>query len=134
MQSIREYIATDEAMARLFRSIDVAHIAYDPALRERQYTIYRTSAHDGGCGFSVLLLIDALTPIVYGSSYYTPDGFASDAKGEHMEYTVGRIRRAAVIGRINCPAGNIPGMTERLSLPVVARIVTVYAGAKKKAH
>ena len=113
----RDFYTLDEAMKMAGMSWVkgmAPHIAYDPNV-DYQYRVVRTSTHDGTLIFTQELFQRALFPLAYRQSHFKreapPVGFAP-------EYTVGRIRRAAVYGLVNLPCGKYPGQRESVTIPV----------------
>jgi len=100
------------------------HIVFDPDL-EPQYRIRRASSHDGTMLFSMELMNKALTPLFERSSYYKPIG--EPPQGMRPRYTIGRINRFSVYGRVKLPVGVYPGERECVVIPVRCAYVPIGA-------
>ena len=100
------------------------HIKFDPNLIP-QYRIRRASSHDGTMIFSIELMQKALTPLFDLSSYYKPMG--EPPEGMSQKYTIGRIKRFSVYGRVKLPVGMYPGERECVVIPVSCEYVPIGA-------
>lgn len=125
LQTSRDRLDLNEAM----RFIGAAwtgepHIVFDPNLKP-QYRIRRASKHDGTTLFSMELMQKALTPLFDLSSYYKPMG--EPPPGMRPTYTIGRIKRFSVYGRVKVPAGEIFGERECVVIPVRCDYVPIGA-------
>jgi|GEM_PF-5842788 len=89
-------------------------IAYDPTVQP-QYRIIRQQAHDGTLMFTQQLLTEALRPLLLRTSFYKPE---PPAPGYVPRYTVGEIKLATVLGRVDLRHGARPGQKERITIPV----------------
>jgi hypothetical protein len=118
----RERLTLDEAMQVVGAAWNgsTPFIAYDPKVKP-QYVIRRASKHDGTFVFSKELMLKALMPLFEKSSFFIPDGYAPN--GMEMRYTVGRIKRFSVYGKVRVPVGMILGQRECVLVPVRYRFV-----------
>jgi hypothetical protein len=116
LKTSRDRLTLDEAMhyigAAEFRA---AHMVYDHNVRP-QYRIRRASTHDGTLCFSTDLMREALRNLAMQTSYFKPMGEAPH--GYAPRYTIGRIKRFSVYGRVSVGCGEISGERECVSIPV----------------
>jgi hypothetical protein len=67
----------------------------------------------------------ALMPLFDLSSYYKPMG--EPPEGMRPKYTIGRVKRFSVYGRVKVPAGDIFGERECVVIPVRCEYVSIVA-------
>lgn len=125
LNTSRDRLDLDEAMRFIGASwTGRPHIVFEPDLKP-QYRIRRGSTHDGTLLFSMELMQTALMPLLESSSYYKPMG--EPPNGLRPKYTIGRIKRFSVYGRVKLPAGVYPGERECVVIPVRCDYVPVGA-------
>lgn len=96
------------------------HIAYDPKLRKGDYSIIRTSTHDGTLLFSYELIQEAFLPLATKASYHKPRE-KEFMTAKDVRYTVGPLRVAIVYGMVKLPCSTTQkyaGQRERVRIPV----------------
>lgn len=124
LQTSRDRLDLDEAMRFIgAKWSGEPHIFFDPNLKP-QYRIRRASSHDGTLIFSAELMQKALMPLLNLSSYYRPMG--EPPQGMQPRYTIGRIKRFSVYGRVNLPIGVYPGERECVVIPVRCDYVPIF--------
>lgn len=125
LQTSRDRLDLNEAMRFIgAKWTGESHIVFDPELTP-QYRIRRASSHDGTLLFSMELMQKALTPLFDLSSYYKPMG--KPPHGMRPRYTIGRIKRFSVYGRVKLPVGVYPGERECVVIPVRCDYVPIGA-------
>ena len=114
----------------------VDHISYDPRMRKGDYSIIRTSAHDGTLLFTYELIEKALLLLAAKASFDKLREEEFTAQRERVHYTVGPLRLATVFGLVKLPLSETrlyPGQRERVRIPVrmtfVARLASQPDGA-----
>lgn len=97
-----------------------SHIKYDEKLNnDYDYQIIRQSSHDGTFLFTSQVVGDALNPLVRMESYCAKDLTEEEIKQvQSIEYTVGDVKLETEYRRVITGAGEIPGVTDTVSIPV----------------
>lgn len=100
--------------------VALLHIKYDAKLDDDyDYQIIRQSSHDGTLLFTTLVIEEALNPLVRMESYCAKDLTEEEIKQvQSIEYTIGNIKLESEYRRVTTGAGEIPGVTDTVSIPV----------------
>ena len=98
----------------------LGHIHYDESLDDDyDYRIIRQSTHDGTHLFTLMLIGEALEPLVKKGTYCRNDLTEDQAKSlVDIEYTIGNIELETVYGTMQKLDGEILGVTDIVTIPV----------------
>jgi hypothetical protein len=115
-----------EQIDRLFKvdgyegKLALSHIKYNADLDDDyDYQIIRQSSHDSTLLFTMQVIGEALKPLVRMESYYAKDLTDEEIKQvQSIEYTVGNIKLESEYGKVKTRVGEIPGVTDTVSIPV----------------
>ena len=99
------------------------HINYDPDMHQGEYNVIRETGHDGTLLFTIAMLQKALVEIVNGWSFYKPTKPKNWSEVKYIKYTVGPIRHAIVFGKLQLSGKKMPGMKERIRMPVNCKYI-----------
>lgn len=108
-----EYIDPIEFAKRYFPEAIFNHITYDPEFYDDDTELYVEQSHDGTLIFFVEAAMSLMDALLYGK--VTDEHPPSNRKG--VRYTIGQMKVVSKHGRVDLPAGNFPGVKEKISIP-----------------
>ncbi|RNB59446.1 hypothetical protein EDM57_04705 [Brevibacillus gelatini] len=120
-----EYISSILESNGYGKNLVLGHIKYDQAVNEDyDYQVIRSSSHDGTILFTMMLVDEALNPIINKTTYCTKTITEEELKKlVDIEYIIGDIKMETEIGVQDLPAGRYMGQTDTVYIPVRCRYI-----------